>query len=506
MKRFFSLLVALVLLVSMFALPTFAFAEEAATPDDGKTEASHEVGFNAEAFAKYVVGENLNLFVEMDSSFKLNQEWLKNENGEVEEIFPGINYQLLKPEDEDLSEKEERTIKYNLGAEGDNHAAENASAPASGTFKQSQHVTLASQVKAAEGWEFVGWLVPVTFYGETSERALLYRAGDLFTMPDADVEVFAYWYPVETKDEDTPAETAEDKLSFEYPVNDIVCLEYCTPSDDPRDEHWTRVKAESAISVQTSNWWMFRYVVVDGEINDVSDDDSVLINFNELLKEGKLAREDYSIKRFAVDTSNPKVALSSSMQSKMKDGLTVGTTYSISTSLDVTDSSGTTTTYVVYKNVNGEWVQIYDNVSKEVVEGYEGCISKSGVINPLASDVTAEGEYRYKIVYTVKDNNGFYADPKIEDESGTTDDTGFHPTLLLGVKLSDERVQEQARMETWKIVLFVVAGISALGIVALLLIKPKQAVADDARVGNAVANTDADGSDKAADEQTNENE
>ena len=496
MKRFISLLVALVLLVSMFALPTLAFAEEAAAPGtDESNGATHEVGFSVEAFKKLVVASNPGLYVEMDSSFKLNQDWIEDAE-KIHELFPGINYYVLPAVDEDLDEVDSHTITYVLGDEThENHAKDKESTPASSSYKKSQHATLQAAVAAEDGWAFGGWYVPVTRDGEKSNEALLYRARDQFVMLDEDITVYACWYQTS---EDEEVEAPE----FKYPLNDRIGLEYCTPSDDPRDEHWTRVDAFKTISVQTSGWWMFRYVVVDGASEDINDDDAVLINFNEKLKSGEYTREDFSIKRYAADTSSPKIALSSSMETKMKDGLTVGTSYAISTSLDVTDSSSTTTTYVVYRHDgngaangddDGHWVKIYDSAATDkVLEGGKDYIASNGAINPVSSDVTADGFYRYKVVYTVKDANGFFGVAKDEDSSGEVDkDSGeFHPVLLLGVKLSTKDTQNKAKMETWKIVLFVIAGLSAVGIVVLLLIKPKQAVAGDARVNNAKANSD----------------
>ena len=518
-KRYVSLLIALVLLVSMFALPTLAFAQEA---DTDEVE-YRELGFNAGAFKEYVVAENLGFYVDMSDKFQLNQEWLKNETA-VHALFDGqgdenkINYRVLPAEDEDIDDedKAEFTVTYSLG----DHAKEGTSAPASVTYKATQHVTLpaASKVEAASGYKFGGWLVPVTYDGKDSQTEhgqenLLYRAGEQFSMPAKNIEVVANWIELPAAD----SEEKEAEPEYFYPVDDIICLEYRTPTDDPKDENWTRVKASETISLQTSGWWMFRYVVVDGENGDVSDDDAVLTPYNdETFKNDRIVKdgsdneigydwEYYCLKRWAVDNSQPEAALSSSMVTKMEDGLTAGVSYAIPTSLDITDASGTSVTYKVFRH-SGDgvdkaeadgWVEIYDSKTG-VVEGYEKYITSSGTLNPLSEDVTTSGNYRYKIVYSVKDNSGFFAKAKNNSLNGIVDnETGeFHPVLLLGVHLSDDDLNTKQKMEIWKIILFVIAGLSAVGIVLLFVIKPKQAVDGDARIQAANgANTNADASD-----------
>lgn len=520
MKKFFSLLIAMVLLVSMFALPTFALADDADAPStDEATRWVIDLSDDAfaafvTAFEKYVIERNAGLYVEMSSKFQLNSalkndegevthDWLKDEEA-IHELFPNINYIILPDSlsSEELEEKEQHTITYSFGAEGANFAAEGATVPTTGNYKVSQHVTLPAAVDADDAHVFAGWLVPVTYDGKDSDP-LLYRAGDQFVMPDHEIEVVASWLPkAENADE-------QEKPVYKYPKNDIICVEYCSNTDDPKDEHWSRVKASDTFSMQTSGWWMFRYVVVDGENGDITKDDAVLTPYNTdefkaymSEKNGEEVTEynweKFCLKRYAVDTSSPEIALSSSMKTKMADGLKVGTAYSVPTSLDITDSSSTTVTYKVYRHSgNGakttdgdEWVLIYDSAADvKVQEGGEKYITVGGSINPISTDVTTDGNYRYMIVYTVKDANGYYA---VKDDTKTNhgdydyqdDETGYHPVLMLGVSLSDSGAKAKAQMEAWKIVLFVIAGLSAVGIVVLLVIKPKQETAGDSRVGS----------------------
>ena len=512
----------------MFALPTYALAEGATA--DGDENVETRVDLNLQKFAELVVAANKGLYVEMGSNFMLNytytekgvgedakdvvHEWLKEANI-VKDLFPGINYQLL-PDEEDVEDTDENkhTVTYKPGEHAKLDDEEKAPSDVTEEILKTKHVTLkdSKTFEAAEGYEFVGWLVNVTYDGKDSSSALLYREGDKFVMPDHDVEVTAYWYEKEAEEDaddksDEAAGAAEgDKMEFAYPVNDIICLEYITPSDDPKDaEDWKRVAIEKEIEISSSGWWMFRLAVVDGEKGDISDKDAVVTPYNtkkfqdkilEQSKEGEYDWEAFCLYRYAVDTKHPEVALSSSMQSKMEDGLTVGTNYTILTNLSITDSSSTSTTYKVYRHKgNGtsdktssleDWDLIYDSTADvKVVEGFEKYITSAGVITPVAADLTSSPDvYRYRIVYSVKDANGYFGIEK--DSDGTTE---FHPELFLGVKLSKEGVKDKQRIEAWKIVLFVIAGLSAVGIVVLLCIKPKQVLAGDTRVSEVEANT-----------------
>ena len=174
------------------------------------------------------------------------------------------------------------------------------------------------------------------------------------------------------------------------------------------------------------------------------------------------------------------------MKNKQADGLTVGVKYSISTGLEIDDCSDYDVTYVVYKmiGVGAEgadeegWILIYDstlNSGERVTEGYTDCISQNGEITPLAKDVT--GEYVYKIVYTVVDdwgNVGVHYE-KDDDDENVGEPESF-VAMMLEVKAA-QVVNTKDPIDAWKIVLYVVAGLAAVGIVVLLLIKPKQPVA-----------------------------
>lgn len=381
MKKFVSLLIAFVLLVSMFATSVVAFAaDDDATTPDGETEI-REVGFDEEAFWAALDEANLDLFFEMSSTFMLSNDWLKDAET-VQKVFPGIIYVLEEADDEEDEYEPEAT------AEGD--------------------------------------------------------------------------------EEDTEGE--EEVVT----PNDKIYIEYCRPSDDPRDSEWQTCAVTSTFSMTSAGDWYFRYAVVDGakaSVKDYSFDSADVLARSSVLE------------RNAKDTTNPVVDLSSSMKDKHDTGLTAGTNYTVSTSLTITDCSSTTTTYEVYKKVGKDvegadsdgWILIYDSKTSTVTEGYEDSISTTGTIKPSDDDVT--GEYIYKIVYTVVDA---YGNIGVRDSKLNTE---YHPELLL--KVNAAAADDNSNVEIWKIVLYVIAGASAIGIIVLLCIKPKQEVADGRYNANA---------------------
>lgn len=274
--------------------------------------------------------------------------------------------------------------------------------------------------------------------------------------------------------------------------NDKIYVLYCSSSSDPRDENknWSACSVSNTFSVTSAGYWGFRYAVVDGEKASASGytfnyDDVLASTYDNVLnadENADPAPKNLTLWSYSKDTTAPKASLSESMKNKQDEGLTVGVTYSVSTSLTIEDCSSTTTTYVVYKQVGKDnggdeegWLQIYDSASREVAEGYEDNISTGGVITPLQSDVS--DEYVYKIVYTVKDSNGFEA----VGGEGDKPVAGFKPTLMLKVKPAE--TQATNSLEVWKIILYVIAGLSAIGIIVLLFVKPKQATEGGRYVG-----------------------
>ena len=266
--------------------------------------------------------------------------------------------------------------------------------------------------------------------------------------------------------------------------SDKLYWEYCSPSKEFKDK-WVRSELRSTINASSTGWWGFRYVVMDSEGTTSTSD---------AMQKHVLARSP-AIFVYIADNAAPVInRLHSDMNKVKEDGLAVGSTYTIKTNISVTDTSSTTTTYKVYKKVNGKWDlanPIYDSVTKTVREGFEDCISTSGVITILPSDVLPNSAPAYLIIYTVKDALGYTAT------------TLGNPELELTLfALPEEKVLDAAQI--WQIVLYSIAGLAAIGIVVVLCIKPKDVVpegrpapkkadkkVEDKKVADAAADTDA---------------
>lgn len=230
---------------------------------------------------------------------------------------------------------------------------------------------------------------------------------------------------------------------------DTISIESCSPSGDRKvDSSWTNRALTSTFSMQTAGWWLFRYVVKDSDSNVI-------------------ARSPV-LERYAVDNEHPIVSLSESLTKTQDEGLTAGKDYSVSTSLTVNDSSSTTTTYKIFKLINKEWVEIYDSTERTVKDEYKDFVTEGGTIKPVDADVLADKTPVYKVKYKVVDSEGYTG----VNQSGVA----FEPELLLFVNAA-ETTNKTDPVDVWKIVLYVVAGLSAVGIIVLLCVKPKQKAA-----------------------------
>lgn len=519
MKRFLSILIALILVLSLFAVNIVAFADDEATTNPGTEQSGSagegegdeeedvviphaEVGFNWQKYQELFMSTQ-RFEIEMSENFMLDIDWLYDAEL-VREIFPGIIYNVWPKED--LEEKtEEFTLTFDLNGipessymgyycEKDDtyyieHELDEGKCPDCGgdvvwkrhkeyesvDYKETQHIKLPSAPVAPSGQKFGGWEL-ISDGLPTWREGVLYKASTEIAMPADDMTVKAVWVDI------------EEELKDETP-DDVIYVLYCNTSrTDPREEmeDWSHCSIKSNFSVTTEGWWYFRFAVLDGananksnysfdwedvlattydNVQDAIDDDDPSTDPD--------AMEDLTLRGYAVDTTRPIISLSKSMEDKHELGIIVGTKYNISTSLEIEDCSGTTVNYVVYKLVNKAWVQIYDSSRVEeerVVEGYEDFISKDGAITPVEDDVT--GEYIYKIVYTVVDDWGNVGVREDDSEAESVE-------LLLKVVREEKAPAKTDPVEVWKIVLYVVAGLSAVGIVVLLLIKPKkEAVAD----------------------------
>ena len=118
-----------------------------------------------------------------------------------------------------------------------------------------------------------------------------------------------------------------------------------------------------------------------------------------------------------------------------------------------------TYTYQITKLVAGEYVVIYDSETGEITEGYEDFVTTAGSLVPGKKEVAtkdADGKvvYLYKVVYNAKDSYG------------------YTNSLTLNV-LTTQPDTEMSAFDVWETVLIVVASLSAVGIVVLLFVKPK---------------------------------
>ena len=528
----------------MFAVTAVAFAEEqVGAPESGESNTSR-VRFEHEKFKEYVFDKHPST-IEMSTSFMLDGT-IKDPFGDGEKeivwykdyavlhaIFPGINYIELK--DEDIVSKDdegfESATKYKLTYKYDKPVAEENPDEANGAaekedgtdveeYQATQHVKLAKS-PVAEGYIFVGWTFQ--FEDDSAVEATemktasnYFPAEFQFNMPATNVTVKANWVKKAVDDE-----KQEDvgKIPELY-KNDVVYVLYTSsePKDDMKD--WERCSVEKTFSVTSISWWHFRFAVADGsKVSETDhtfdwDNDVLATSFDNVLtqikakeekgeqftpaEEKELLKQDYTLVSFSGDITRPIISLSSTMKNKQTEGLTVGTNYSISTALTIEDAgSRTTVTYQVYKWVDGKEVLIYDSAKKtdKVTEGYEENISTSGVITPLEDDVKIDHDYVYRIVYSVVDDYGFFG---IENEG---DEVEFHPEMKLSVKEAVVEPTPITAVEAWKIVLYVIAGLSAVGIVVLLCIKPKQAVEADGRYTAKAEATEGDAGADDEDEQ-----
>ena len=254
--------------------------------------------------------------------------------------------------------------------------------------------------------------------------------------------------------------------------NDKIYVEYCRPSESPKGQETWQNSAliTDSIRVSSTGWYLFRFVIKDKDNKVISEDNP----------------EAY-YRFYAIDTSRPVVALSSTMKTKQESGLTAGTKYSIPTSgltsgsLD--EMSSTTVNFKVYKVVNKEDVLIYDSINKEVTKGYEDFVDVDGAITPSDKDISEDTVY--KVVYSVVDAYGYTG---VKDKADVQNYAAAeeHPTMELKV-VAAPAIKNKSSVNVWEIVLFCIAGLSAIGIVVLLCIKPKEATAPS-RVATANVN------------------
>jgi hypothetical protein len=230
---------------------------------------------------------------------------------------------------------------------------------------------------------------------------------------------------------------------------DTVRLEYCT--GDPRfQDNWVSDEKTLIVAVGGTNFNLklsgyvaFRYSATYKPTPDA--------------EEKTVVTKEFVL--FVEDTTAPVLELGTTLSSKVAEGLTVGKAYTITTSsssVKVTDSSTYTTTYAIQKLINGQYVEIYNSVDG-LSEDYEGKDVAGGTITPSAEDVLDKATY--KVIFSATDANGFKGNDLVVE-------------FKVNAKAGD--VEEEKKVDVLKIVLYIVAGLSAAGIVVLLLIKPKK--------------------------------
>lgn len=231
---------------------------------------------------------------------------------------------------------------------------------------------------------------------------------------------------------------------------DTVRLEYCT--GDPRyQDNWvndeeTLVVGEGGTSfnLKLSGWVSFRYSAT----YEPSDD----------AEEETVYTEKFVL--YVVDATAPILEKGTTLADKESAGITVGNSFTVSTAstyVKVTDSSTYTTSYVIKKLINGEYVVVYSSVDG-LSEDYEGTDIKSGTITPTADDVLEKATYQ--VVYSVTDANGYVSEDLVAE---------------LKVNAATEDVEEEKKVNVWKIVLYCIAGLAAVGLVVVIFfVKTKQ--------------------------------
>ncbi len=219
---------------------------------------------------------------------------------------------------------------------------------------------------------------------------------------------------------------------------------YCAPSDHySTSEKWD--ESDNDISATTYGYWVFRYVICD--------------------KAGNESAASADVKRYIDHPGTaPEIELTSTQLKVKTTGVKAGSTYTIPTPTVTAVGTSASYTYQITKLVAGEYVVIYDSETGDITEGYEDFVTTAGSLVPGKKEVAtkdAEGKvtYIYKVVYNAKDSRGYTS-------SYTLDVLTTQPDA------------EMSAFDVWETVLIVVAALSAVGIVILLFVKPKQEVTE----------------------------
>ena len=274
--------------------------------------------------------------------------------------------------------------------------------------------------------------------------------------------------------------SADGKLKEE---SDKVEIQYFKPGSDrgevaeDKDKKAGYAAAEETIDVNSVGWWSFRFVVVRphatvenaGETNEKT---TYSVDYTKDI----VAKSDL-VSLYAQDVDNPIITLNQTRYDDYtKKGITVGTRYSIPTTLLFTmtdDGKGTSSSYisvyyVIEKMIDGNWTAIYDSSkdTKVLDDKYSDFVSASGILAGNDDVSSNSKDYKYRVKYSFKDQYGYTG----VDKDGNAPE--FVLNLYVNAKKATEEEQDTAKV--WQIVLYVIAGLAAVGIVVLLCIKPKQ--------------------------------
>ena len=274
--------------------------------------------------------------------------------------------------------------------------------------------------------------------------------------------------------------SADGKLKEE---SDKVEIQYFKPGSDrgevaeDKDKKAGYAAAEETIDVNSVGWWSFRFVVVRphatvenaGETNEKT---TYSVDYTKDI----VAKSDL-VSLYAQDVDNPIITLNQTRYDDYtKKGITVGTRYSVPTTLLFTmtdDGKGTSSSYisvyyVIEKLIDGNWTAIYDSSkdTKVLDDKYSDFVSASGILAGNDDVSSNSKDYNYRVKYSFKDQYGYTG----VDKDGNAPE--FVLNLYVNAKKATEEEQDTAKV--WQIVLYVIAGLAAVGIVVLLCIKPKQ--------------------------------
>ncbi len=238
----------------------------------------------------------------------------------------------------------------------------------------------------------------------------------------------------------------------------------------------------------SANDWSTEYAL-DAGMNIVSDGEytfQFVVRYKATEDATETVKYSNSFTFATKDTTAPTdIELGASIDTETERQIKVGSTKSISTTTSYVkreDASSVSVTFVVYKGTEDfgalelDKIQnltlVYDSKNGknyaedengEKTEDYSSFISTAGTITGLQEDLGA----RYYVVYTLTDSWGNVANPFV---------------AKFVVTEAEEIVEQEQKMETWKIVCFCIAGASLVGIIVLLFVKPKQAEQNTGRV------------------------